>query len=115
MKNLEDLTQPDRIEDAHGELPNAYNDGETQRFSVFSHEENTRTVDSENRAPRHGGETMANRARLRVCVDYYDDMSPVIKSIIGQMGFKTTVDRYCHARDIRKHEAVQGVDMLLCS
>ena len=58
---------------------------------------------------------MANRARLRVCVDYYDDMSPVIKSIIGQMGFKTTVDRYCHARDIRKHEAVQGVDMLLCS
>ena len=38
-----------------------------------------------------------------------------IQSIIGQKDFKTTADRYCHPRDNRKQEAVEGVDKLLCS
>ena len=38
-----------------------------------------------------------------------------IQSIIGQEDFKTTADRYCHPRDNRKQEAVEGVDKLLCS
>ena len=55
---------------------------------------------------RHSFATMLNDAGASV---------KTIQSIIGQTDFKTTADRYCHARDIRKHEAVQGVDKLLCS
>ncbi len=55
---------------------------------------------------RHSFATMLNDAGASV---------KTIQSIIGQKDFKTTADRYCHPRDNRKQEAVEGVDKLLCS
>ena len=36
-----------------------------------------------------------------------------IQSILGQSDFKTTMDRYVHARDNKKQEAIKNVSLLL--
>ena len=94
--------------------PNAYVVGDDVKPITFSihrrmMERIRRTIDLHGASThvfRHSFATMLNDAGASV---------KTIQSIIGQTDFKTTADRYCHARDIRKHEAVQGVDKLLCS
>ena len=84
MKNWEDLTQLDRIENALGELLNSCNGGMSMVKSAVKPEASPNLENArECNVPLSvkGDETMANRARLRVCVGYNDDMSPVIKSI----------------------------------
>ena len=55
---------------------------------------------------RHSFATMLNDAGASV---------KTIQSIIGQSDFKTTADRYCHARDSSKQEAVRDLTALLTS
>ena len=97
-----------------GGEPDAYVVGEDKRPITFSihrrmMERIRRTIDLHGACShvfRHSFATMLNDAGASV---------KTIQSIIGQTDFKTTADRYCHARDNRKQEAVEGVDKLLCS
>ncbi len=48
-------------------------------------------------------------------VNFTEPYATGIQSIIGQSDFKTTADRYCHARDSSKQKAVQDLNQLLTS
>ena len=95
-------------------IPDAYVVGDEKKPITFSihrrmMERIRRTIDLHGACShvfRHSFATMLNDAGASV---------KTIQSIIGQKDFKTTADRYCHPRDNRKQEAVEGVDKLLCS
>lgn len=97
-----------------GGEPDAYVVGDEKKPITFSihrrmMERIRRTIDLHGACShvfRHSFATMLNDAGASV---------KTIQSIIGQKDFKTTADRYCHPRDNRKQEAVEGVDKLLCS
>lgn len=97
-----------------GGEPDAYVVGDEKKPITFSihrrmMERIRRTIDlhgASSHVFRHSFATMLNDAGASV---------KTIQSIIGQKDFKTTADRYCHARDNKKQEAVEGVDRLLCS
>ena len=44
---------------------------------------------------------------------FKNEIADIIQSILGQSDFKTTMDRYVHARDNKKQEAIKNVSLLL--
>ena len=90
-----------------GGVPDAYVVGDEKKPITFSTycrtmERIRRTIDLHGACShvfRHSFAAMLNDAGASV---------KTIQSIIGQKDFKTTANRYCHARDNRKQEAVEG-------